>query len=146
MLANWNPLDDLLHFEDLFNGRAPRRQAAVRRPAVDILEREDAFVLTADVPGLCAKDIEIDLDGNVLSLRAERNDERNDDKGGYHRVERSSVRLERSFVLPDSVERAGIEARVADGVLELSLPKRKESLPRRIAVKTGTTELPKAKA
>ena len=105
------------------------------RPAVDIKEEADRFVITADLPGVDPKDIEITMENGVLSIKGERKSEIRDEKEGYKRVERVSGTFYRRFSLPDSADAERIEAKGKDGVLEVSLPKHEKVQPRRIAVK-----------
>lgn len=104
------------------------------RPAVDIKEEADRFVIMADLPGVDPSDIEITMENGVLSIKGERKSEIRDEKEGYKRVERVSGTFYRRFSLPDSADAERIEAKGKDGVLEVSLPKHEKVQPRRIAV------------
>ena len=104
------------------------------RPAVDIKEEADRFVIMADLPGVDPGDIEITMENGVLSIKGERKSEIRDEKEGYKRVERVSGTFYRRFSLPDSADAERLEAKGKDGVLEGSLPKHEKVQPRRIAV------------
>ena len=104
------------------------------RPAVDIKEEADRFVIMADLPGVDPGDIEITMENGVLSIKGERKSEIRDEKEGYKRVERVSGTFYRRFSLPDSADAERIKAKGRDGVLEVSLPKHEKVQPRRIAV------------
>ena len=104
------------------------------RPAVDIKEEADRFVIMADLPGVDPGDIEITMENGVLSIKGERKAEIRDEKEGYKQVERVSGTFYRRFSLPDSADAERIEAKGKDGVLEVSLPKHEKVQPRRIAV------------
>lgn len=104
------------------------------RPAVDIKEEADRFVIMADLPGVDPGDIEITMENGVLSIKGERKSEIRDEKEGYKRVERVSGTFYRRFSLPDSADAERIAAKGKDGVLEVSLPKHEKVQPRRIAV------------
>lgn len=104
------------------------------RPAVDIREEKNRYVIHADLPGVEAKDIDITLENSVLTLKGTRAGERTEDREGYNRVERVRGTFYRSFSLPDTADAAGIEAKSKDGVLEIIVPKLEKSQPRRIAV------------
>lgn len=106
------------------------------RPAVDIKEEADRFVIIADLPGVDPKDIEITMDNGVLSIKGERQSEVRDEKEGYKRVERVSGTFYRRFSLPDTADAERIEATGKDGVLEVSLPKHEKVQPRKIEVKS----------
>ena len=104
------------------------------RPAVDIKEEKDRYVIHADLPGVEAKDIEITMEDGVLTLKGMRANEKTDSREGYKRVERVRGTFSRSFSLPDTADSAKVEAKSKDGVLEIVLPKLEKSQPRRIMV------------
>ena len=105
-------------------------------PAVDIKEEADRFLITADLPGVDPKDIEITMDNGVLSIKGERQSEAREEKEGYKRVERVSGSFYRRFSLPDTADADRIEAKGKDGVLEVTLPKHEKVQPRKIEVKS----------
>ncbi|MDX1656695.1 MAG: Hsp20/alpha crystallin family protein [Candidatus Competibacteraceae bacterium] len=104
------------------------------RPAVDIREEKDRFVLSADLPGVEPKDIEITMDKGVLTIRGERTWQSEEEKEGYKRVERVRGTFHRRFNLPDTANPEAITARGNNGVLEISIPKQQQVQPRRIEV------------
>jgi HSP20 family protein len=104
-------------------------------PAVNILENEDGIVISADLPGLKAEDVDVTVDNGVLTIRGERSFEEASEGSTYHRVERWYGSFERSFSIPNSVDPAKIEAKFASGEMTISLPKRDESKPRSVKVK-----------
>lgn len=106
-------------------------------PRVDIREEPQRFVILADVPGVDPKDIEINMDKGILSIRGERKSETRDSSERYSRVERSHGLFYRRFALPDSANPDGISATGGHGVLEISIPKKPETTPRRISVNVG---------
>ncbi len=106
------------------------------RPAVDIKEEADRFLITADLPGVDPKDIEITMDNGVLTIKGERHSEASEEKEGYKRVERVSGNFYRRFSLPDTADAERIEATGKDGVLTVVLPKHEKVQPRRISVKS----------
>ncbi len=103
-------------------------------PAVDIYENDEAFVATADLPGLKKDDIDVSIEDNVLTVSGERKFEKSDDEGTFRRVERSYGTFRRSFALPRGVDSAKVEARFEDGVLTLTLPKSELAKSRKISV------------
>jgi HSP20 family protein len=148
MLTRWNPTTDTAHLsqrmERLFNemmGRGLWREPEERSlrgswvPAINILEREDAMVITADLPGLKAEDVEVTVEEGTLSIRGERRLEEAAEGETYHRVERLYGVFERTFTLPNSVDVEKIEARFCNGEMVLTLPKREESKPRSVKIK-----------
>lgn len=104
-------------------------------PSVDIREEEDKFILEADMAGLSEKDIDVNLDNNLLTISAERKDENEEKKEGYVLRERRASSFKRSFVLPDQVDRESIEATYKNGVLTLEIAKKPEAKPRSINIK-----------
>jgi HSP20 family protein len=103
-------------------------------PRVDVREEADRFLILADVPGVDLADIEIQMDKNVLSIKGERKAFASETEGKFSRVERAAGAFKRSFTLPESADAAGITASGAHGVLEIAIPKKAESTPRRIAI------------
>ena len=106
-------------------------------PHVDVREEAERFVVTADLPGVEGKDIEITADKGVLTVRGERRSEKKDSGEGYERFERASGTFLRRFTLPESADAEAIKATHVNGVLELSIPKRPQAQPRRINVQAA---------
>ena len=102
---------------------------------VDIREEDNAYVLDAEVPGLAADDIKLNIEKNVLTIHGERKSEEEETSKRYRRVERRYGSFSRSFALPETVDAEAIEAKLADGVLTLTLPKRERPTPRSIDIK-----------
>ena len=103
-------------------------------PAVDIKEEETQFVLRADLPGVEPKDIEITMEKGLLTIRGRRQAETRDEQHGFRRVERVTGEFFRRFSLPDTADSQSIRAKHVNGVLEVSIPKQAQVLPRRIEV------------
>ena len=103
-------------------------------PAVDVKEETDRFVILADLPGVDPKEIEVSMENGVLSIRGERKAEKEEDRDGFHRVERVRGTFYRRFSLPDTADSEHVEARGRDGVLEIVIPKQKKVQPRKITV------------
>lgn len=106
-------------------------------PAVDVAEDPKAYSVAIELPGVRAEDLKIEVDGNRLTVKGEKKLETEDKTDRVHRFERRFGSFERVFTLPDTVNPAGIEAKVADGVLTLTLPKTEKAQPRAIAIKTA---------
>lgn len=107
-------------------------------PAVNILEKEDNILITADLPGLKATDVDVSIENSVLTLKGERTFEEAAEGETYHRLERSYGSFERSFKVPNSVDPKKIEAKFINGEMTVTLPKRDESKPRSVKVKVAT--------
>lgn len=126
-------------FDDFFNntvgwsvGRPRGDQAgalSLMTPLVDISEADGAYKLSVDLPGVESKDIELNADEESLTIRAEKQREASDsdDEGTrFHRVERSFGRFERMLTLPVDADTENISAKYTNGVLEISVPRRKD--------------------
>jgi len=97
-------------------------------PATDIIEKDDMLVLTAELPGLEKKDVEISVEEGVLSLRGEKFEERKEEEDKkYHLFERTYGSFQRSFTLPRTVDATKITAEFDKGVLKVFLPKTVEA-------------------
>lgn len=124
-------LDGLVR--DFFTSSFPGEEDAVA-PAVDILERDGDLLLRVELPGMEEKDIELKLEGRVLTLRGERRFENEDQRGNYHRIERRYGSFNRSFTLPDTADLDKVKANYKNGVLTVTVPQRPDTKPREIAV------------
>jgi HSP20 family protein len=96
-------------------------------PAVDIHETEGTFEVTADLPGFDAKDVDVSVQENTLTIRGERKREEIKENETIHRVEREYGIFERSFSLPRSADAENIQAKYKDGVLSLTIHKKEEA-------------------
>jgi len=104
-------------------------------PAVDVVETADTFVVQVDLPGIDAKDIDISVAGNVLTLKGER--KARGHSGEIYRKETWEGSFQRTLSLPATVDPDKVAASFKDGVLGITIGKREEARPRRIAVKAG---------
>lgn len=103
-------------------------------PAVDIKEDKACFTITADLPGIAPQNIDIHAENGMLTIQGEREGEKKDEKDGYKRIERSYGSFFRRFTLPDTADTDKISAKGENGVLSITIPKRAEIQPRKIAV------------
>ena len=116
----------------VFDGEAAQ-QLKMR---IDVTENEKAYAVKADIPGVKKEDIHVQVDGNMVSIRAETRSEK-ETRGEGDRVLRSERQygtIARSFSLAQDVDAAGVQAKYADGVLSLELPKKSPANASRIAV------------
>jgi HSP20 family protein len=104
---------------------------------MDLVETDDHFVLTADLPGLTREDIAIEFEGDVLTLSGERKVDHEQRKDGFYRIERASGTFSRSLTLPDGVDVDAVSAQFDNGVLEVRIPKPEQRKPRRVAIRVG---------
>jgi HSP20 family protein len=139
-LVSWDPYREFRGLAERVNrafaGTPARREEELGAwlPPVDIAEDKDRIVLTAELPGFKENQIEIQMEGGVLTLRGERKFEEEKEGRNYHRVERSYGQFVRSFTLPNNVDRDNIKASFSNGLLEIALPKREEAKPRQIRI------------
>ena len=145
-LVRWNPTrqrmmptvhewDRLMN--DFFNEGLEDTELSNWTPAVDIVEDNDAFIVTADLPGLTKKDISINIKENMLTVSGERKSEIKDEKRNYCRTERRDGIFKRSFQLTDQVLADKITANFKDGVLTVNVPKAEEVKPKEIEIKVS---------
>lgn len=124
-------------FEKFFNEEQQDQSNVVTSqwaPHVDIKEEPGRFVILADIPGVDPKDIEVHMEKGILTIKGERKSETKEENEKFTRVERSRGLFYRRFALPDSADADGITANGKHGVLEIAIPKRPETTPRRIAI------------
>jgi len=145
-LVRWNPVRHrmmpTLHewdrlMNDFFSDDTEDTGLTHWAPEVDIIEDKDEFVVTADLPGLTKKDININIKENMLTISGERKTEVKDEQKNYCRTERRYGAFKRSFQLTDKVIADKITAAFKDGVLRISIPKAEESKPKSIDIKVS---------
>jgi len=135
-LRPWSPF---ANFERDF-GRwldEPVTRSGEWAPAFDIEENEDAYAVTADLPGMRKEDISITAHDNVVTIKGERKREEEKEERGYRRFERAHGAFERSFTVRDGFDADNISAQYRDGVLTVTLPKLAERKARQIEVQAN---------
>jgi len=130
-LIKWDPLRELntLPARRGFFGRdwgAPLSKT-MWNPSVDIFENDNEVLIKAELPGMNAKNIEVRLENNVLTLKGERRFEKETKEENYHRIEREYGTFTRSFALPTAVNGDNVTAEYKDGILKIVLPKKEET-------------------
>lgn len=140
----WRPFENLRReidrvFEDFNTGfwHAPtlfdnlpslaRAKSFAVAPAVDVAEHENAYEVTAELPGLDDKNVEVKIANGLLSIKGEKQEDKEEKKKDYYVRERSYGTFERSFQIPDTVDTDRIEAVFKQGVLKVTLPKKPEA-------------------
>jgi len=143
-VVRWDPFRDLNMLQDRMNrlfedasrnwkGDEPAA-TTTWSPAVDIFETESEIVVKAEVPGMERKDITLNLENNVLTLRGERRFLKEAKEENYHRIERSYGGFSRAFSIPATVDEEKIRADYQDGVLKIVLPKKEQLRPKQIKI------------
>jgi HSP20 family protein len=126
--------------EDLLRpgaGWAGRMEGMLRAPHADVVESADAIRVMIELAGIDPKDIELDLENNILTISGQKNEERRDENDTWHLSERRYGKFSRSFMLPRDVEEEKIQAHYDGGVLTVTIPKSGKSRKRRIEVQGG---------
>lgn len=148
-LVRWTPTRDLFDLTEEFSRMLDRFFGPVMGeetemptpttwyPMVDIAEKKDAFVVTAELPGMKKEDIHITFKDGTLSIEGERKRESEVKGVDYHRVERRYGKFCRTFQIPVSVKEDKIQAAYKDGILTIQLPKAEEAKPKEISVKVS---------
>jgi len=127
-----------LHGQQQGSGRAT---ATAWAPALDISERKDAYLVTVELPGVEADDLEITMEDGLLTIQGERQFTHDSSEEQFHRIERRYGAFRRSITLPAQVQAEQIEASFDNGVLQIVVPKMEEAKPKRIQVRPGRAEI-----
>lgn len=120
-------------FERIFGGEPEADMESVRLPRTNIEETKDAYVFSMEMPGLTKKDVEVTVEGDVLTVRGEKTVKR-EEGTELVRSEIRSAKFERHFNLGGAVDPDNVRARMQDGVLEVTLPKKAEKVGRKIDI------------
>lgn len=105
------------------------------RPRVDVYDKDGSAVIQAELPGVKKDDIDIDVHGNVLTLKGQREDESEVNENDFYRKERFYGSFQRSFTLPESIDPESVDANFSDGVLKVVVPKPKEAETRKVQIR-----------
>jgi HSP20 family protein len=129
-LLAWDPFREMAPFAN-FEDRP-----LAFMPAFDVKETKDAYLFKADLPGIKDKDLEVTITGNRLTVSGKRDEEKETKEDWYYSYERSYGTFSRSFTLPEGAELDELHALLEQGVLTVTVPKKPEVQPKKIAVKT----------
>jgi HSP20 family protein len=146
LVPRWNMFDLFFNdfgLTDLFNDKE------VLMPAIDISETEKEYVITGEIPGVDAKDLDVTLNDGILTIKGEKKHENEEKDENYHCIERHYGSFERSFRIPDKVKTDELDATYKDGIFKLSLPKAEVVEAKKIEVKENKAKKrskPKKKA
>ena len=142
-LTRWEPVREMMTlreamdrlFDDAFTRPINLRDGGSSAPAVDMYQTDDEVVVKAALPGFKADEVQINITGDVLSLRGELKREQEEKDKAWHIREHRWSSFERSVALPTQVKADGANADFENGILTISLPKAEEVKPRTISVK-----------
>jgi HSP20 family protein len=157
-MTRWDPFQDLRSAQDEMAQMSPMLAHALGlqgqpqgsgtatawAPALDISERKDAYLVTVELPGVEADDLDITLEDGLLTIQGERQFAHDSSEQQFHRVERRYGAFRRSITLPAQVQAEQIEASFDNGVLQIVVPKMEEATPKRIQIRPGRAEIPAA--
>jgi HSP20 family protein len=151
--TRWDPFQDLRSAQEEMAQMSPilahalglqaqqpgsgRATTTAWAPALDISERKDAYLVTVELPGVEADDLQVTLEDGLLTIQGERHFAHDSSEQQFHRVERRYGAFRRSITLPAHVMAEGIEASVDNGVVQILVPKVEEAKPKRIQVRPG---------
>src|SRR4051794_5349419 len=145
-LVRWQPINDFSSLQadvnrvfNAFFDQTPGNGGRSGRwaPPVDLVERDDQYVLTADLPGVSESDINIEVEDGTLVISGERKVEHESKGENFYRLERGTVSFSRAFTLPAETDPEQLHARFENGVLELTIPKPEERTPKRVRIEVG---------
>jgi HSP20 family protein len=104
-------------------------------PEANVTENDKAIEVAIDLPGLKPEDVKVELHDRTLSISGEKKEEKEDKTKTFHRIERRSGSFRRVFTLPFDVDESQVDAKFADGVLNITLPKSEKAAPKKIEIK-----------
>lgn len=134
----WDPLEELTAMRGRMDSLWSRVTAgeppvlADWAPTSDVIESNEEITIKAELPGVDAKDVEVQIENGLLTIRGERKGEKETEEKGYRRVERAYGSFLRSYQLPQNAEPEKIGASLENGLLEVHVPKRQGVEPRTI--------------
>ncbi|HVW46991.1 MAG TPA: Hsp20/alpha crystallin family protein [Solirubrobacterales bacterium] len=138
-IAEWRPLSELRHRVDqMFRDVAADNGLGAWSLSMDVIRRDDAIVIRADIPGIKREDVEIAVEDGVLTVSGKHEEEHDETKGHYVRRERHYGSFSRSLTLPRGVKPEDIQATTADGVLEVTIPLPKDEAKKVVEIKAGS--------
>jgi len=157
-MMRWDPFQDLRSAQDEMAQMSPMLahalglqgqpqgsdRATAWAPALDISERKDAYLVTVELPGVEADDLDLTLEDGLLTIQGERQFTHDSSEQQFHRVERRYGAFRRSITLPALLQAEQIEASFVNGVLQFLVPKAEEANPTRIQVRPGRATIPAA--
>ncbi len=145
MITRWNPMREMRAMNRMYNSaiadRHPSWNTTQWSLALDVAESDDGYVVKASLPGIKSDDLEITFSENVLTIKAEVEEDTELEEARYHLRERRYGSFSRSIRLPSGIESDEIEASFIDGVLKLHLPKAEEVKPKKIAINTTSSKV-----
>ncbi len=131
-LVRFDPFELVRDLDRLFDSPTPR--TGMWLPRVDVFERDANLVVRAEVPGIDADTLDVTVEGGTLTITGNRAFENESESGNFHRKEIFEGQFKRTVLLPEGVDPESITASSKDGILEVTVPKKPEVLPRKVAI------------
>lgn len=135
----WDPVDEILTLRkgmDRLWARLGQDEVELANwtPTSDVVETKDEIIVRAELPGITEKNVDIEIENGVLTIKGERKAEQETDEKGYRRIEREYGTFLRTFTLPANIEPDKIAATFFNGLLEVHLPKKEGAKPKTIKI------------
>ena len=143
-LPEFRLFDD--RFDRLIERTFGRDRQAPWVPAMDVYETDDEVVVTVELPGLSAEDVDVSVEDSTLTVSGSREFSSDVEEGSYHRIERRYGAFSRALTLPPQVDTSKVGARFEDGVLTVDVPKIEKAKPKKIQIKAGRTKADRTEA
>ncbi len=143
-VARWDPFSELEEMRNrlarMFDFASPVAWSredlspTIWAPPVDVKETDDKYTIEMDLPGVKPEDVDVQVTGDTVVIKGERKFEQEEEKEGYHRIERSYGSFQRAFTLGNQVDADNIKASLKHGVLTVELPKAPEAKAKKIEI------------
>lgn len=142
-LARFDPFEELSLLRNRINRIMPRFNffepeeevfETAWAPIADVIETNNALLIKVEVPGMTDKDVTVELEGNVLTIRGERKVETDVKEKDFRRAERAYGAFTRTFALPNNIDLDKITATTNNGLLEIEIPKKESAKPKTIRI------------
>ena len=137
----WSPFERLSlvenRIDDLLGDFARFHPVLMWRPSIDVAESDKRITVKAEVPGFDPKDIHLSIEDHHMILKGEKDSEKKKTVKKDHWVESFHGSFSRTFHLPETIETKKIKAKLKNGILEITLPKRTEAKPKKVEIETN---------
>ncbi len=131
-LVRFDPFSVMRDFDRLFE--TADRPLTRWMPRVDVLDKDDVLLVRTEIPGVDPESIDVTVESGTLTIKGSRSFENEEASENYHRKEIFEGSFERTILLPEGTDAEAVTASTKDGILEISIPRRPEVLPRKIEV------------
>jgi HSP20 family protein len=137
-LVTFNPeqaLDSFFDTDQIFGFPRANLGQPIALPKVNVVEKDEAFYLEAETPGMTEKDVSVEFNAGVLTLKGQREQDSKTEKTDYNIREFTRQSFERSFRISNQVDSEKVSARMDQGILKVTLPKKEQAKPKKIEIK-----------